>query len=77
MVAHSGQDPVVKWSIVGHRPSLKLTHARAAGRGMIKRYGDGNHIPKSGPKRLNLPQQMWGGAQIIKLVCYSEKVANH
>lgn len=34
-------------------------------------------IPKSGPKRLNLPQGRGAQGEVIKWACYSKKAADH
>ena len=51
----------MKWYLTGHRLGLMLILARAAGLGYDQKHKEmETTVPKSGPRRLNLPQQVWG-----------------
>lgn len=67
----------VKWYLTGHRLGLMLILARAAGLGYDQKHKEmETSVPKSGPRRLNLPPtsvcggggREAGGLMLIKLV---------
>lgn len=75
LVAHSEHEPVVKWSLTGHRLGLKLPLLGQQG---WVAHGDGHQCPKTWAKEdKSSPNKCGGGKGVIKPMCSRKKVANH
>lgn len=64
----------MKWYLAEHRLGLKVTLARGAGLGYDQKHMETEtSVPKSGPRRLNLPPQVCMGDNQLSML----KFANH